>query len=543
MTQARIYTILVIVTTSNMKLLHLFGFSIGLLFFNYSVFAQSYILQFDDHEKAAGFFNDHKNEFIDVELLGRTTHIYSVYPKAGSNIRSIQQNRNILHWSPNVSVEAREVPNDPQYGIQWPLPLIAADKAWNEVTQGLSYDQREIVIAVLDNSFQIDHPDLINNIWTNEGEIPNDMVDNDGNGYVDDYYGLHVDENNDNHPLGDHGTKVLGIIGAEGNNDFGISGVNWKVKLMIISGANNSSDIIEGYNYVLDQRKLYNETNGEKGAYVVATNLSAGISNQFGTAFPAWCGMYDAMGEQGILSVTATDNANYNVDTEGDMPTTCESEYLLTVTSTDKFDNKSVLSAFGSTHVDMGAPGAETFSTNSNSDFEEFTGTSAAAPHVAGAIGLLYATNCPQLIFNSLDFPPSAALAIKQSILASAHKLPTLEGKTVSGGRLHIFNAMSELAKVCSTGSTSEREELSIFDLGPNPTDEEVSFKFNYKNFDIHELSIYNTIGQLVYSSSLQPSLFEAPSVTINVSSFTQGMYLLTMTDGVDRTSVKFFKR
>ena len=507
-----------------------------------STAAQSLIIQFDNAEAAEEFFDSNKNQFLDVEQIGRSTHIYNVYPKAVSNFSTLKKTGLIENISQNVEVQSREIPNDPQYANQWALPLIDAEKAWNEVTHGYTYDGKEIVIAILDNSYQIDHPDLINNIWTNQEEIPGDNIDNDGNGYVDDYWGLHVDDNNDLHPIGTHGTKVAGIIGAEGDNGMGITGVNWKVKLMIISGANNSSDIIEGYNYALDQRKLYNETNGERGAYVVATNLSAGISNQFGSAFPAWCGMYDKMGEEGILSITATDNANYDVDLEGDMPTTCESDYLLTVTSTDRFDQKALLSAFGSTNVDIGAPGASTYSTTSESTFEEFTGTSAAAPHVAGAVGLLYSANCPQLIFNSLDFPPSAALTVKQAILASAQGIPSLAGNTVSGGRLDLFNAMSQLSMLCSTGTTSEREELSIIEFGPNPAIETISFKYNYKRFENHTISIYNTIGQLIYSGNAQPSLFDAPEISIDVSELRPAMYLLTLGDGEDIVSYKFFK-
>lgn len=507
-----------------------------------SLSAQSYILQFDNSESASEFFELNKNQFSDVEQIGRSTHIYKVYPKAETDLLNLKKQTSIVHITQNVEVQPREIPNDPQYNQQWALPLIDAEKAWNEVTHGYTHDGKEIVIAILDNSYQIDHPDLINNIWTNTEEIPGDNIDNDGNGYVDDYWGLHVDNNNDIHPVGTHGTKVSGIIGAEGDNGMGITGVNWKIKLMIISGANNSSDIIEGYNYALDQRKLYNETNGERGAYVVATNLSAGISNQFGTNFPAWCGMYDKLGEVGILSITATDNANYDVDIEGDMPTTCDSDYLLTVTSTDQFDQKALLSAFGSSNVDIGAPGASTFSTTSESSFEEFTGTSAAAPHVAGAVGLLYSANCPQLIFNSLDFPPSAALTVKQAILSSARGIPTLTSNTVSGGRLDLFNAMSQLSMLCSTGQTSEREELSIFEFGPNPALETISFRYNYKRFENHTISIYNTIGQLIYSGSAQPSLFEAPEISIDVSELRPAMYLLTLGDGEDIVSYKFFK-
>jgi len=515
---------------------------IGFLSFVFNLQGQSYIVQFNNAQAADDYFKANKGDFIDIENISKTTNIYSVYPKADVQFENLKNRSSVLHISPNAEVYPREIPNDSQYAQQWPLPLIDAEKAWNEVNHGLTYDGREIVIAILDASFQIDHPDLINNIWTNEEEIPGDGIDNDNNGYVDDYYGLHIDENNDNHPIGSHGTKVSGIIGAEGNNGIGITGVNWNVKMMIISGANTSADIIEGYEYALNQRRIYNQTNGERGAYVVVTNFSAGIPYVFGTSYPQWCSMYDAMGEVGILSVTAADNGNYDVDVEGDMPTTCQSDYLITVTSTDRFDQKAASAAFGSVNVDIGAPGESTFSTTNGDDFTGFTGTSAASPHVAGSIGLLYSANCPQLITSSIEFPSSAALTAKEAILSSSTNISTLSSRTVSGGRLNIFDAMSELSMLCATEQTSGSNELTIFDLSPNPTENELKFGYGFKRFNEHKVSIYNTLGKLIQTTTVTPSLFGAPVVTLDVSYLTPAMYFITMDDGEDVFSVKFFK-
>lgn len=515
---------------------------ICLLSFAFSLNGQSYLLQFNDNEAAEDYFKANKGDFIDIEHISKSTHIYSVYPKADVRFENLKKRNSVLHISENAKVYPREIPNDSQYGMQWPLPLIEAEKAWNEVNHGLTYDNREIVIAVLDASFQIDHPDLINNIWTNEAEIPDDGIDNDNNGYVDDYYGLHVDDNNDNHPNGTHGTKVSGIIGAEGNNGLGITGVNWKIKLMIISGTNTSADIIEGYEYALNQRRLYNQTNGEKGAFVVVTNFSAGIPYVFGTSFPEWCSMYDAMGEVGILSVTAADNGDYNVDVEGDMPTTCQSDYLITVTSTDRFDLKAATAAFGSINVDLGAPGENTFSTTNNDEFTGFTGTSAASPHVAGAIGLLYSANCPQLITSSIELPSSAALTAKEAILSSTTNISTLSTRTVSGGRLNIFDAMSQLSMQCATVNSNDKNELSIFDLSPNPAENALKFSYGYKRFSEHTVSVYNTLGKLIYTTNVTPSLFAEPIVTMDVSNFTSAMYYIVIDDGEEVFSTKFFK-
>lgn len=506
-----------------------------------TTFGQSYIIQFDSNSSAEEYFTSNRNDFLDIQLIGRSTNIYNIYPKSEASIDAIANHQSVLHFRKNVEVQSREVPNDSRYNEQWPLPLIDAEMAWEEVTHGETHDGREIVIAVIDNSFQISHPDLTNNIWTNDAEIPGDFIDNDDNGYVDDYKGLSVKQGNDNHPLGIHGTKVSGIIGAEGNNNLGIAGVNWKIKLMIISGADNSADIIEGYNYVLDQRRLYNQTNGAEGAFVVATNLSAGSSYQFGSSFPMWCGMYDKLGEAGIINITATDNSDYNVDEEGDMPTTCESQYLLTVTSTDRFDRKVIESAFGPIYVDLGAPGDETFSTTNGDGYDTFTGTSAASPHVAGAVGLLYAANCPQLISNSLQFPASAALTIKEAILNSVTSLPDLVGRSVSGGRLNIFAAMGELAMLCNE-EPSSLTELKITSLGPNPLKDYLQFKYEFMAPIDHTVSVYNSTGNLMYHEIIKPSLFETPTHVLELSELRRGMYILTMEDGTSVSSMKFFK-
>ncbi len=524
---------------------YLFRFSCLCIAF-FAVFtgtSQSYAVEFKDDQAAADFISESRNAILDIKKIGRSTSMYNVYANAlkEHELVDLFNSSNVLQYEKNRKVYTREIPNDENYGSQWPLPLIQAEKVWDLVEHGKTYDDREIVIAILDDSYQITHPDLINNIWTNNAEIPNDGIDNDQNGYIDDYYGLHVDTRNDEHPLGSHGTKVAGIIGAEGNNTIGIAGVNWKIKLMIVSGANNTVDIIEGYNYVLEQRKLYNETNGEEGAFVVATNFSAGISEVFGSEFPMWCGMYDKLGEHGIVSVTAVDNANYDVDVLGDMPTTCQSEFLITTTSTTRFDNKAMFSAFGQTNVDLGAPGDDTFSTTNGDGYAEFTGTSAATPHVAGAIGLLYAANCPLLIETALTDPVAATRITKEAILNSVEPLSGLSGRTASGGRLDLFNAMTALAEICA-GTLSSREQLAFSSIGPNPVIDNILLEYDFKNFKDHDLSIYNSIGQLIYKEKVTPSLFTTSEVQIDASTLIQGMYILTFSDGDNQINWKFFK-
>jgi len=480
--------------------------------------AQSYIVEFQSEKSANEFFNQSKNAVLDIDKISRISPIYNIYANALKELEfvSLLSDTRVLRYLKDEKVQKRETPNDNHYPQQWALPLINAEKAWDLVDQGKTINNHEIVIAVLDDAFQIDHPDLINNIWTNDGEIPNDNIDNDGNGYIDDYYGLHMVTGDDQHPVGTHGTKVAGIVGAEGNNAMGISGVNWNIKLMILSGAVAISDIIEGYEYVRYQRKLFNDTNGAEGSFVVATNFSAGIPYAWGFNYESWCSEYDRLGEVGIISVTTTDNDEYDVDVEGDMPTTCQSEFTISTTSTTRFDTKAMFAAYGEVNIDIGSPGEDTFSTTTEGGYAEFTGTSAAAPHVAGAI--------------------------EQVLMSSAVPISTLTNRSVTGGRLDIFNALTMLADVCNNGMISSREKLEFINIGPNPVIDNFTFQYDFAKFVDHEIKIYNTIGQLVYTETITPSLFVKSIATLNLENLIQGMYLLNFSDGENNLTWKFFK-
>lgn len=219
----------------------------------------------------------------------------------------------------------RKVPNDIGYSKQYSLEQIKVNELWDFTTGGLTNNGDTIVIAILEGGCDIFHDDLFDNIWRNKGEIPNDSIDNDGNGYIDDYYGVNIKNKNGKHLVMEHGTSVAGIIGAVGNNSIGIAGINWNVKLLPITDILAKSRIIEGYNYAYRLRKKYNETNGNDGAYIVCVNFSGGTPKP---QFPEdseknmqWCEVYDKLGEVGILSVVSTDNDARDVEIEGDMPT------------------------------------------------------------------------------------------------------------------------------------------------------------------------------------------------------------------------------
>lgn len=182
-------------------------------------------------------------------------------------------------------------PDDNEFPNQWskhntgqnggtPDADIDAPEAWDITTGGLTALGDTIVVAVVDGGMMLTHPDLAPNLWTNYNEIPGNNIDDDNNGYVDDINGWDAYSSDGSIPSNGHGTHVAGIIGAKGNNGSQVAGVNWNVKLMAIGGSSGTTSIVlEAYGYALDQRALYDSTNGALGAFVVATNSSFGVDN------------------------------------------------------------------------------------------------------------------------------------------------------------------------------------------------------------------------------------------------------------------------
>ncbi|MCK6622983.1 MAG: S8 family serine peptidase, partial [Calditrichia bacterium] len=342
-------------------------------------------------------------------------------------------------------------PNDPQFPNQWALNNtgqtggtpdadIDAPEAWDIATGGVTKLGDEIIVAVIDGGGELTHSDL--SFWKNIHEIPNNGIDDDNNGYVDDYNGWNAYSSTGNVPSSSHGTHVSGIAAAKGNNALGVSGVNWNAKVMPIAGSSGTESIVvEAYGYALEQRARYNETNGTFGAFVVVTNSSFGVDFGDPANFPIWCAMYDSMGAQGILSCGATANLNINIDIEGDIPTACPSDYLLSVTNTTSNDLKNSGAAYGLTTIDLGAPGTSILNTDVGNSYSSKTGTSMASPTVAGAVALLYAAASPGLIQIYKDNPAETALLFKQWIMDGTDPIPSLQGITVTGGRLNVYNS------------------------------------------------------------------------------------------------------
>ncbi|MGB6037171.1 MAG: S8 family serine peptidase [Cryomorphaceae bacterium] len=333
---------------------------------------------------------------------------------------------------------------------------IDTDLAWGLTTGGTTATGDTIVVCVIEGG-NLYHPDISANAWRNNQEIPNNGIDDDANGYVDDYFGWDVDSQNDQGLVlqGGHGTNVMGMIGASGGNDLGVIGANWNVKIMSVSGENvadspqGEASVIAAYTYPLVMRQRYDNSDGETGAFVVATNASWGIDFGNPEDVPLWSAFYDTLGTYGILNCGATSNLNINIDVEGDIPTGVPSDYMISVTATNSSDVRT-FSGFGSTTVDFGAPGEDVVTTAGQNGYTSTSGTSFASPLTAGVIALLYSAPCESFAEFVRNDPQGGADLVRQALFNGVDIVPNLVGETVTGGRINAFNSLLEIMNACA---------------------------------------------------------------------------------------------
>ena len=336
---------------------------------------------------------------------------------------------------PDLPIQVQKTPNDPSlwrlYGLNnygqsggTTDADIDAPEAW-EITTG----SRDVVIGVIDSGVDITHPDLAANIWVNPGETPNNGIDDDGNGFIDDVNGwdFYDDDNTPNDGNG-HGTHVAGTIGAVGNNNSGIAGVNWEVSLLPLrflgdDGSGWTSDAVAAVNYATMLKRDF-------GINVVATNNSWGGGGYSRTLDRA----IEAANDQGIMFVAAAGNQGSNNDTNPSYPTNYDAPNVISVAALNRNDNLAGFSNYGATTVDVGAPGVSIYSTLPGNSYGSFSGTSMAAPHVAGVVGLLNAAK-----------PGISVTEVSNAILGTVDTLQSLDGKTVSGGRVNAAAALTSI--------------------------------------------------------------------------------------------------
>jgi subtilisin family serine protease len=460
----------------------------------------------------------------------------------------------------NHIIQLRNTPSDSLFSKQWNMNNtgqdggktgadISALSAWDITTGGVTAQGDTIVVAVVDGGFDLQHEDL--NFWKNRHEIPDNKIDDDKNGYVDDYDGWNGLTMNDNIPSEYHGTHVCGIVGAKGCNNMGVTGVNWNVKIMPVSTGSSDTQLTEAtvvasYTYVLEERRLYNQTNGAKGAFVVSTNSSFGLDLGQPNSYPLWCAMYDSLGAVGILSAAATTDKNYNVDTRGDMPTACPSNWLVTVTSTDNNDLKPTDRGYGLTTIDLAAPGENILSTYTPAPYAYLSGTSMSCPHIAGSIAMMYSVGCQQFMIDCKNNPAAMALIVKDSLLKATDRINSLAGITVTGGRLNLFKAVQSIlhyypGDYCVLNPAIAKPiGFSIRNVYPNPATGNVLDIVYASDVDA-DINLYNMVGEKIQTLSVKKSN-TLQYGSFDLSKIDKGMYFINMSgSNVRSASFKVF--
>lgn len=419
-------------------------------------------------------------------------------------IERYRQRADVESVQPNFYYHLLAAPNDPQYGSLWGMAKISAPTAWDLTTGSAT-----VVVADIDTGIRYTHEDLAANVWTNPGEIPNNGIDDDGNGFIDDYYGYDFYAN-DPDPLDEngHGTHTAGTIGAVGNNSLGVTGVNWNVKIMavkIYSAAatdSTSAMLVNAYNYVRMMK--------ERGINIKATNNSYGDCPEACGADQAVKEALDALGNAGVLNVFAAGNNGRNIDNAPFYPASYTNPTILSVAASDSSDNRAGFSNYGVNSVDIAAPGASILSTirSSDSSYGYLSGTSMATPHVAGAAALLA----------SYD-PALSPASLKATLMNNVDQLANWTGIVRSGGRLNVAKALQNQT-VCTfnlaTDSLRVRTRGGYFtvdvDAPPN-CDYSVKSSVKWINFDgAKDLS---GTGQAGFRVTVNPTIMRSGAITI----------------------------
>jgi subtilisin family serine protease len=321
------------------------------------------------------------------------------------------------------------LPHDPRFNDQWALANsgqrggkegadISATRAWATTT-----GSDKVVVAVLDSGVDYTHEDLAPNMWTRPANLA-PYHDNEL-GTIDDTNGFNaIDSSSDPMDENGHGTHCAGIIGAEGSNDIGISGVNWKVQIMPLKfmnagGFGTTKDAIEAINYVIDRKKA--------GVNVRIISASWGSTQKSRALEEVIRKAY----ESDILFVAASGNASTNNDRNPHFPSSYNVPNVISVAALDRNDQLAKFSNYGVKSVAIAAPGVDILSTWLGNEYEEKSGTSMATPVVAGVAALIVSEN-PRISVDNL----------KKKVLASVDPLPGLKDKVTTGGRINAAKAV-----------------------------------------------------------------------------------------------------
>ena len=387
-------------------------------------------------------------------------------------INRYMQDPDVEFAEPNYIRSIRStVPNDPLFSMQWALKNTVATGADIKMTQAWDIARGDggTVIAVIDTGIDYTHPDLAANVWSNPGEAScSSGADNDQNGLVADCRGWNFVGKNNN-PMDDngHGTHVSGTIGAVGNNGLGIAGMIWNVKIMPLKvldsqGIGTVADEVEAIQYAIS-----------KGARIINASFAGdAFSNTESAAI-------SAANSAGILFVTAAGNGDINSSgSNNDVKPVYPGNYnlpnIISVAATDQADSKALFSNYGLKSVHVAAPGVSILSTvppglrflfcggSPLPGYEYCDGTSMSAPHVSGLAGLL-----------SGYYKNFTYSQVRATIIRYVDSLPSLQGKTVSGGRINAYSALSSLLTPTSLSANTQSASEIILNWTDNAAGED----------------------------------------------------------------------
>ena len=427
-------------------------------------------------------------------------------------LEAILNNSTVKYVQVNEPLQRRQTPNGPLFFYQTYLRKAELNSFWTKYTGGLTRNKDTIIVAIIDDGIDTTHSDLINNIHINHKEIKWNGIDDDGNGYIDDYYGWNGADSNGkvtSYYKSEHGTPIAGIIGAQGNNGIGITGINWNVKLLNLVSYNINSPtgdditIANCFEYILSNKRLYKYSQGQNGINTAILSLSVGKEYAFAKDNPMWCSYLDSFAQYGIIVTAAAPNNTYNVDQFGDMPSNCPSRNLIVATSADNGINKG---ASGPINIDLAANGQQAYSTSSagNSQYSYFNGTSFAGPQVAGVAALLLQSACENYL-QLLQVSTAQAIELMRNWILHTDTFVSLSKAVATSGELNgrrVLQAMDQWCMNNDVTYNTKRIKSLRLQAFPNPIKSGETLFFNLpsgpKSIEIISLSgqqLHQTTG------------------------------------------------
>ena len=384
-----------------------------------NLFQNVYVLYSLDIEALHTQLDSNQNvEYVERDYLGKRDKLAKVV----KNLPMLQSNKKNSYF------------NDPKIDRLWAFrdPIDKGVSINSAYQFSSSATREEVIVAVVDTGVDFNHEDLVSNMWVNKNEIPNNGLDDDNNGYIDDIHGINtLERDQDQNPTVDimdkngHGTHVAGTIAATQNNNIGIAGIAKNAKIMGIRtvpgyGDEKDVDIIEAFIYA-----------AENGAKII--NCSFGKShNEGGNA------VKDAItyiGEKyGVLVVVAAGNSRDNIEDDLIYPASFDNNNLFVITSTSGSGRLSYFSNYGSNSVDLAAPGSNIYSLAPSNSYTSMSGTSMASPVSAGIAAELLSQH-----------PSLSAIEVKEILMQTITPSKYVKNKAQAEGRIDLLRALQSL--------------------------------------------------------------------------------------------------